>query len=1071
MRAEADLDLAWLQAALGRMRESIVITDAALDSPGPSIRYVNAAFERTTGWASADIIGQSPRVLQCAATDRAALDRIRAALSEGRPISETVINCGRDGTEYLNHIYIQPIESEDGKLLGFMSLQTDLTEERVAADRLRRISEWFSASTDSSLNAKYVLIAIRGEDGEVQDFRFEYANELGAQMLATTREQLVGNCLSNALPPSRVAPVKAQCMEALATGKASSEEFKVSEYGPDMCWIRHQLVPVENGVVITSENISARKLAETELERREQWFRAAAEGNLNALFINEAVYDDDGDVVDFTFAYVNEQGGRMVSMDPADMIGRSICDLFPINRTEGFFDLYRSLFLEKRTWVHEFPIDVPGIRARYLRQLAAPWSNGLALSVEDITESVREKKLLAQERRLLQAFMENFPGAAWIANANGEVEIFNDAFSSHVQGPLAAAASNPLRLGHDRGLASGETQVNLIHLPMPGGAERLLETFQFPIEAGDGGHKMGGFALDVTDREQNLQTAALFSAITQASNDAMLSVSADGRICLWTPSAERFYGYTSKTMLGKTTETLVAPESANACKQVLAMLVSTGTIQRQRLRHVTSDGRVLDVEMSGAEHARNDLGERIFALLVADISDIVRAEKRAEFLARHEDVSGLLNITGFKRETAAYLSRSDAPVAGIHLMARISLPELASLRELFGSTFADALFSAFAQRANQLLGQRGALLARHGPDQMLVFISDMDGDHKGFIEAWDALRNPIELGNKRFNLNAKCGFCIAACQVAGGFEAFLRSADIAHGQAVSRPGNLAVLYDASMASRVERRGQIQDALSTAISAGELSLVLQPIYGNFRHPQVTGVEALLRWSSGELGFVSPGEFIPIAEESNAIVELGDWVLAEACRQLRQLHQAGYPRLNIAVNVAEAQLGRPDFVEWVLATVEAAGIEPGNLELEITERTLMSDTEAGQQMLLAIRRAGIKVSVDDFGTGYSSLSYLANFSIDKLKVDRSFVNQMTESRRHYSLVTTVLSLAKSLRLECVAEGVETGSQFDMLRTLGCHFFQGYYLAKPMPIGALLPWLAKTIECPNAESKRLV
>lgn len=1050
------LDFPWLEDALGRMREAIVVTDADFDSPGPRIRYVNAAFERMTGWTSAQSIGRSPRFLQCEATDLEALGRIRQALANARPISEVVLNRHRNGTDYWNRLYIQPIRDDNGTVSGFISLQSDVTDERAQGDRLRQISEWFVAATESSPNGKYVLMAVRGDHGSIEDFRVDYANEIGARRLATTREQLIGSLLSAAWPIRFVPGLKAQCLAVLASGQPLSDEFEVTEYGEDIRWIRHQILPVEDGVVINSENISERRIAQAELAQREEWFRAAAEGNLNALFINEAVYDDDGQVVDFSFAYVNEQGGRMLSMNPADMIGKSVFDLFPSYRADGSLERYRELFLEKRSWVGEFPIDSPGIKAKWIRQLAVPWSRGLALSAEDITDSIRERLALSQERKLLQAFVDHFPGAAWIAKADGEIELCNASFSANLQGPLAASTPDPLRPGHDLALASGGTQLKMLSLASPGGAVRQLEVLQFPVDAGDVGCRTGGIALDVTQREQNLESAKLLSALASASHDAVLSVAEDGRVCFWATSAERFYGYPAEAVLGRGISVLAAPESAHRWSEVLAMLVSQGAVRSSRLRHVAVDGRIIDVEVSGAEHGRYGDGLRAFALLVSDISARVQAEQRAEFLAMHEDSSGLLNFKGFKQRTAEHLQRLGQNSEGGFLVARISLLELESLRELFGADFADALFNAFADRARSLFRTSHAILARRGPDQILVFFADATHAQNIFAQMWEKLRQPIDLGDKRFDINAKCGFATGIGLEAETLDTVMRASDIAHGQALTRPGGAALKYEPSMALRLERRGAIQEALSVAIGAGELSLVLQPIFGDYRHPRVTGIEALLRWTSGKLGFVSPSEFIPVAEESNLIVELGDWVLTESCRQLKRIHEAGHPKLNIAVNVAEAQLCRPDFVQWVLEIVSGAGIEPGNLELEITERTLMADTDAGEEMLQAIRRAGMKVSVDDFGTGYSSLSYLADFSVDKLKVDRSFVSQMAESRRHYSLVTAVLNLAKSLRVQCVAEGVETSLQFDMLRTLGCHFFQGYHLAKPMPIEALLPWL---------------
>jgi EAL domain-containing protein (putative c-di-GMP-specific phosphodiesterase class I) len=226
---------------------------------------------------------------------------------------------------------------------------------------------------------------------------------------------------------------------------------------------------------------------------------------------------------------------------------------------------------------------------------------------------------------------------------------------------------------------------------------------------------------------------------------------------------------------------------------------------------------------------------------------------------------------------------------------------------------------------------------------------------------------------------------------------------------------------------------------------------------FKDGAVAGIEALARWSNPRLGEVSPGEFIPVAEESSAIIGLGDWVLSESCRQLRALADAGHAGLFVAMNVAEAQLARVDFPERVSAALSRHGLAPSQLELEITERTLMADTPVHQQNLLALRALGVRLSVDDFGTGYSSLAYLTRFPVDKIKVDRSFVAALGDDGQHAEVVRAIIALAGALRLDCVAEGVETPAQREALERLGCRGMQGYLLARPMGFDGLVAWLS--------------
>ena len=776
-----------------------------------------------------------------------------------------------------------------------------------------RLAEWFRGATASALNGIYVFEPMAGADGSAVDFRFVFGNARGAELLGHAGQSLAGRTLREALPPSRVDIVVQQCRDVMASGQPIVEEFEVSEFAHGARWLRHQVVPIRDGVVITSENISLRKQAEGALARREEWFRAAADGNLNALFINEAVFDAAGELVDFVFAHVNEQGGRLVGMDPAAMIGRSICELFPVNRTHGYFERYRQVFLEQITVVDEFAIDSPTLKAQWLRQLAVPWSRGVALSAEDITDEVRRKEELLARQQMLMAFIEQIPGPAWIADAGGQARIYNQHYAQ-----LAEA-----------GTPEGGAPVPLEALFDAGRSQSTYDVFRFPIQAG-GQPMAAGFALDVTAR--------------------------------------------------------------------------------------------------------------------------IRAEARAEYLTSHDDATGLLNREGFLqrlgRRTTAH-TRS--------LVARISLREAETLRELLGSSMVDRLVRGYADRMLAGLAAHDAEVGRDGPDQLLVALGGGAGAEAALLAAWPELSREIELDGQRYSLNPRLGYAVAEGNADASSDGLLHASDLAHGQAVTRQTTAATAFEPGMAERLRRRVEIQRELGTAVLGDELSLVLQPVFADGAPGVVVGLESLVRWTSPRLGLVSPGEFIPIAEESSAIVALGDWVLEQSCRELRRLDEEGEAGLYIAVNVAEAQLARGDFNARITQLLARHGLPPHRLELEITERTLMADTAVHQANLRELRAAGVRLSVDDFGTGYSSLSYLLRFAVDKIKIDRSFIAGLGVHASHEALVRTLVALADSLGLDCVSEGVETQDQLDRLRVLGCGLFQGYLLARPMAPELLRSWLA--------------
>ena len=274
----------------------------------------------------------------------------------------------------------------------------------------------------------------------------------------------------------------------------------------------------------------------------------------------------------------------------------------------------------------------------------------------------------------------------------------------------------------------------------------------------------------------------------------------------------------------------------------------------------------------------------------------------------------------------------------------------------------------------------------------------------------------------------------------------LKQADTAMYQAKAAGRRTFVRYDDSMEIANRRRAQLSSALHKVLDRHELRLVFQPRL-SLTTRRITGVEALLRWTSEEYGEVPPIQFIPLAEESGLILEIGEWVLGEACRTLRRWHDAGRTELTMAVNVSVLQLLRGDFSEIVRRTLEDTGIPPRTLELELTESVLMANAEQTSAKLQALREMGVSLAIDDFGTGYSSLAYLKRLPITTLKIDRTFITDLNRDPDDTAITTTVITMAHSLGLTVVAEGVETETQLRFLDHFHCDEIQGYWLSHPV------------------------
>jgi predicted signal transduction protein with EAL and GGDEF domain len=357
---------------------------------------------------------------------------------------------------------------------------------------------------------------------------------------------------------------------------------------------------------------------------------------------------------------------------------------------------------------------------------------------------------------------------------------------------------------------------------------------------------------------------------------------------------------------------------------------------------------------------------------------------------------------------------------------------------------------ALAEVARRLQGvaREEETLARLGGDEFVLIAEDADIPAAVRIAARlsRVLADPLELSGHVFNIGASIGIAFYPAD-GDRSEDLIRRTDIAMYQAKAGGGGYR-LYQPEMGEKLEKRLMLAKRLQQALDAGRLQLFYQPQV-ELATRQVIGAEALLRWFDADLGWISPGEFIPIAEERGMMVQLGDWVLREACRQVGEWQREGM-RLagRVAINVSALQMEDPDIVGRLLDIVHEAGLRPDRFELELTESSMMSDPERAVEVLELLRAAGFGLSIDDFGTGYSSLSYLKRFAADHIKIDISFVRNMLTDGNDHTIVTTIIAMADSLGLKTTAEGVEDAAQADALLALRCDSAQGYHFGRPEP-----------------------
>ena len=481
--------------------------------------------------------------------------------------------------------------------------------------------------------------------------------------------------------------------------------------------------------------------------------------------------------------------------------------------------------------------------------------------------------------------------------------------------------------------------------------------------------------------------------------------------------------------------------------------LSPGQRSECELRVVHPDGS-LRFTRAFSKVVDDDGRHRIYGAC-QDITERKQAEERIEFLAHHDELTGLPNRVLLRDRFLHAVALADRHSSHVALLF-LDLDNFKVINDTLGHVAGDRLLQGVVARLRECVRDIDTV-SRQGGDEFIVLLDDVP--HTAAVEriAREILRDlatPFDIDGHLFTTSGSIGICLYP-EDGRGFDTLLQKADTAMYAAKEAGRNGYRFFDAEMNRRAQEHLWLQHRLHQALAAEELVLHYQPQL-ELAGGRVLGVEALLRWAHPELGEVSPARFVPLAEDCGLIVPIGAWVLERACREARRLADAGLGALAVSVNLSALQLRRGDLVESVAAALDRSGLPPHRLELELTESVLLHDAEQALASLGRLKAMGVRLAIDDFGTGYSSLSYLRRLPIDRLKIDRSFVSNLPTDPDSAAIVYAILQLARSMHLDTLAEGVENPEQLEFLRAAGCAEAQGYLFSPALSASDLELWI---------------
>ena len=698
----------------------------------------------------------------------------------------------------------------------------------------------------------------------------------------------------------------------------------------------------------------------------------------------------------------------------------------------------------------------------------------VALATESEQQQQELERLRDSERRF-RALSEQLPVGVFLADAQGECRYVNDrwqrlagltleqAVGSGWTSALHPEDRDPALRAWRQAIDSGSELVVEHRFRTPSGRETWLSTRAAPLRDRSG--QITGYLSVYTDIAELKRAEATLRASEARFRGyfelPLIGIALTGPDKRWWEVNNRLcemLGYRRTQLLRLSWAELTYPEDLGAevaqFERVLNRRTEGYSLDK---RFVRQDGEILHASVSSRCLRRANGVVEYFVTVVQDITERKQAEERIQHLAQYDALTGLPNraLLADRLRQAVLRASRDHSLVGVLLL---DIDRFKRINDTLGHPVGDQLLREVAARLQQCVRECDTI-SRQGGDEFAILLPDLGvGDEVSRIaqRMLDAVAQPYRQAEQELLISGSVGISMYP-RDGQATDVLLRNADIAMYRAKDLGGNNVQFYQSGATVLSRERLDLETHLRHAINRQQLEVYYQPKW-DFHASAVRGAEALIRWNHPALGLLSPVRFIPIAEDSGLILQVGEWVLRAAVREIGQLHRDGFAGLRVAVNLSARQFRQADLAERVRDVLTEAAFDPTCLELELTEGILMNPSDDNLTTLRTFKALGVRVAIDDFGTGYSSLGYLQRFPLDVLKIDRSFVIDLPGSASSAAIADAILTLAHGLGLEVVAEGVETLEQLEFLRDHGCDEGQGYYFGQPLPLAEFRALLAR-------------